>query len=59
MLPYIDISTGPSSRRCWLARAASTIRGSEALVDTVETDSFRAALGHIACSYHGGQVVPE
>jgi FkbM family methyltransferase len=57
MLPYID----PTLIATLLARARriDDPREREALVATVETDSFRAALGRIACSYDGGQVVPE
>ena len=31
----------------------------EALASMVESESFRAALGRIACGYDGGQIVDE
>ena len=57
MLPYIDWAL--IATLLARARRIDHPREREALVDTVETDSFRAALGRIACSYDGGQVVPE
>jgi FkbM family methyltransferase len=57
MLPSIE----PALIAALLARARRIEhpREREALVASIETDSFRAALGRIACSYDGGQVVPE
>jgi hypothetical protein len=57
MLPYIDRAL--IATLLARARRIDHPREREALLATVETDSFGAALGRIACSYDGGQVLPE
>jgi hypothetical protein len=57
MLPHLD----PALIAALLARARRIEhpREREALMATVETETFRASLGRIACGYDGGQMVQE
>jgi len=57
MLPHLD----PQLIVSLLARARHVDHpdGRDALAALVDTDTFRAALGRIACGYDGGQVPQE
>jgi FkbM family methyltransferase len=56
-LPYLDISLLTSL----LARARRIAKSDDvaAIVSSVDTEQFRAALGRIACGYDGGQIADE
>jgi FkbM family methyltransferase len=56
-LPYLDKSLITSL----LGRARRIAKPGElaALASVVDTDTFRAALGRVACGYDGGQIVDE
>ena len=54
-LPYLEHELVLSILR--RARPCSSPAELEALTASVETESFRAALGRIACGYDGGQII--
>jgi FkbM family methyltransferase len=55
MLPHLDAAL--IAALLARARRIDHPREREALMATVETETFRASLGRIACGYDGGQVV--
>jgi len=57
MMPHLDQALIASLLAC--ARRIDDGREREALLATVKTEAFRAALGRIACGYDGGQVIQE